>query len=161
MGDIFFPSLPPFSLRQAYGGQVGHPLPLGGGEGWGEGAALRFRGQCAHKVRRILSPRERGRVRGNDASTVTECRLPNGLLTDLSSRMTMLLAHHFHHGGRARIFVALNWLGASAEVLGEKRLGAGIEVNAVLRTRESVSFVRVKHVSHPAAVFLDGCDHLF
>src|SRR6266542_1575898 len=35
------PPLPPFRLRQAYGGQVGHPLPLEGGEGWGEGVARR------------------------------------------------------------------------------------------------------------------------
>src|SRR2546429_8458165 len=32
------PPHPPFHLRQAYGGQVGHPLPLGGGEGRGVGA---------------------------------------------------------------------------------------------------------------------------
>src|SRR6266508_602813 len=36
------PSLPPFRLRQGYGGQVGHPLLLRGGEGQGEGAARRF-----------------------------------------------------------------------------------------------------------------------
>ncbi len=37
--------------------------------------------QCAHKVRRTLSPRERVRVRGNDAWTATECRLSKGLLS--------------------------------------------------------------------------------
>src|SRR6266508_1877261 len=33
------PPLPPF----------GHPLPLGGGEGWGEGAARRFKGAMRHQ----------------------------------------------------------------------------------------------------------------
>src|SRR5437660_7449069 len=36
--------LPPFRLRQGYGGRVGHPLPLGGGEGWVRGVAVRYRG---------------------------------------------------------------------------------------------------------------------
>src|SRR5207249_4135273 len=42
------PLHPPFRLRQGYGGQVGHPLPLGGGEARGEGTSRRFRFAVAH-----------------------------------------------------------------------------------------------------------------
>src|SRR6266542_1240631 len=63
------PPLPPFRLRQAYGGQVGHPLPLGGGEGWGEGGRPQVQGtmraQCSegyHEARGgTACPRRRGR----------------------------------------------------------------------------------------------------
>src|SRR6266540_2278963 len=47
------PSLPPFGLCQRYAGQVGHPLPLGGG--WG-GTLGGSRAQGAIKVRGDLFP---------------------------------------------------------------------------------------------------------
>src|SRR5205823_10197923 len=39
-----YPLIPSFRLRQGYGGRVGHPLPLRGGEGWVRGLAGRYRG---------------------------------------------------------------------------------------------------------------------
>src|SRR6266542_2283037 len=51
IGSRLFPAhepspLPPFRLRQAYGRQVGHPLPLG--EGWGEGGRSQLAGPNEH-----------------------------------------------------------------------------------------------------------------
>ena len=43
----------------------------------------------------------------------------------------------------------------------QKRFGAGVEINPVLRTRETVPFIRVKDVGHFAAVLPDGLDDLF
>ena len=48
------PAHPPFRLRQGYGGQVGHPLPLRGGEGWGEGAAPFRSNRCLIPVLSLL-----------------------------------------------------------------------------------------------------------
>ena len=52
----------PFGLCQGYGGQVGHPLPRAGGEGWGEGAARKSRG--AMRAQSSVDSLSEGEVRG-------------------------------------------------------------------------------------------------
>src|SRR5581483_6411017 len=63
-------------------------------------------------------------------------------------------------GGRSRDLLAIERLEAAAEALREELLGAGVEVNRVLGTRESVPLIRIDDVGHAAVVLLDRADDL-
>ena len=58
------------------------------------------------------------------------------------------------------IFCRLERLAPAAEVLGQERLGAGVEVDPVLGPGEAVALVGVEDVGHAAAVLLDRGDDL-
>ena len=60
-----------------------------------------------------------------------------------------LLADLPDHGRRSRDLVAGQRLASAAQALGEERLGAGVEVDAVLGPGEAVALVRVEDVGRP------------
>ena len=52
-----------------------------------------------------------------------------------------LAPRYFQEGVSAGLFIALDRLGAAAEVLGQERLGRGLEFQPVLRSGEAVTLV--------------------
>ena len=61
---------------------------------------------------------------------------------------------------RAGDFLGADRLAPAAQVLGQERLGAGVEVDPVLGPGEAVALVGVEDIAHPAAVLLDRGDDL-
>ncbi len=85
------PPHPPFRLRQAYGGQIGHPLPFRGGEGRGEGAARRFRDAMRAQSSQNSLLIGRGKKRGQRCSAFgiphledLQIALPDGFTTEVT-----------------------------------------------------------------------------
>src|SRR3954467_6912846 len=65
-----------------------------------------------------------------------------------------------HDGRRAGDLVATERLAPPAQAFGEEGLGAGVEVDAVLGTSETVTLVGIEHVGHAAPILLDGGNDL-